>query len=76
MLILGNRPPTNDDWIAAGVAQRDEVQTIRRPMLNGLIVLYGGFIRRPWGGIHEADQDALTLGFPASLRSWQQNAPR
>jgi hypothetical protein len=65
-LILGNRPPSTEDWAIAGVAQRDTVQTIRLPTLTGLIVLYAGFPSRPWGEIHEATPDAQTLGFPAS----------
>jgi len=76
MLILGNRPPGPEDWVAAGVAQRDAVQTIRLSSLTGLIVLYGGFIRRPWGQICEASHDALTIGFPSSLQSWRTNMPR
>jgi len=73
MLILGSVPPTQEEWIAAGVAQRQEIQTIRLPALAGLIVLYGGFMLRPWGEIHPASHDALTLGFPAALASWQRN---
>jgi hypothetical protein len=74
MIILGSVEPTRDEWIAAGVAQRlGEVQTIRIDMLNGFIILYGGFMYRPWGSIHFADADALTNGFPSSLNDWKRN---
>jgi hypothetical protein len=76
MIILGNAPPNREDWEAAGVAQRGEVQTIRIGDLGGWIVLYGGFIRRPWGSLFEIDADALNIGFPAALQSWQRNMPR
>jgi hypothetical protein len=29
MIFLGSVPPTNEDWVAAGVAQRKAIQTIR-----------------------------------------------
>ena len=76
MLILGSLEPTKEDWSAAGVAQRGNVQVIRIDDLAGWIVLYGGFIRRPWGELHEATADALTIGFPGSLQRWKANAPR
>jgi hypothetical protein len=75
MLILGNLPPTAQDWSVAGVAQRGNVQEIRIGDLNGWIVLYGGFMGRPWGELHQADDDALNIGFPSSLRRWRRNAP-
>jgi hypothetical protein len=73
MLILGNSEPTREEWIAAGVEQRGEMQVIRYLALNGFIVLYAGFMLRPWGRIHTTSQDALTLGFPASLNDWKRN---
>ncbi len=73
MLILGNTEPTREEWIAAGVEQRGEPQPIQFTMLIGFIVLYAGFMIRPWGRIHTASQDALTLGFPASLNDWRRN---
>ncbi len=73
MLILGNTEPTRDEWIAAGVEQRGEAHVIRYATLNGFIVLYAGFMIRPWGRIHTASHDALTLGFPASLNDWKRN---
>ena len=47
MMILGSLPPTQEAWVAAGVAQRDQIQVIRFAALNGFIVLYGGFVLRP-----------------------------
>jgi hypothetical protein len=76
MLILGNQEPNREDWMAAGVAQRGSVQAIHIHDLGGWIVLYGGFVRRPWGQLHEITPDALTLGFPGSLQSWKNNTPR
>lgn len=76
MLILGSEPPTPQDWVAAGVNQRGSVQVIRIGTLGGWVVLYGGFMRRPWGELHEATPDALTIGFPGSLQRWRMNAPR
>lgn len=73
MLILGSAPPTNGDWVAAGVAQRAAQATIQINQLTGFIVLYGGFMYRPWGQIFEMDNDALTIGFPGSIRSWLAN---
>jgi hypothetical protein len=76
MIVLGSIEPTREDWIAAGVAQRQQVREIWLRSLSGMIVLYGGFVRRPWGKIFIADQDAIKLGFPSSLGSWRRNAPR
>jgi hypothetical protein len=76
MVILGSLPPTAEDWAAAGVRQRGNVQVIRISDLAGWIVLYGGFVRRPWGELHQVDSDALTIGFPGSLQRWRSNAPR
>ncbi len=76
MIVLGSVEPTQEEWVAAGVAQRGEIQTIRLSSLNGFIILYGGFMLRPWGKIFTASNDALTIGFRASLDSWRRNAPR
>ncbi len=72
MVILGNRPPTADDWVAAGVLQRGADQSVRFPSLTGFIVLYGGFVRRPWGKIFIVDVDALKQ-FPLDLLQWKRN---
>lgn len=74
MLILGNVEPTNEEWGHAGVAQRGGTQVVTIDKLTGLIVLYGGFmLNRPWGEIHSQTPDAITIGFPAALKSWQRN---
>lgn len=72
MIILGSRPPTPQDWSDAGVAQRGADQTITLGDLNGFIVLYGGFPRRPWGKICVVDADALRF-FPQQIASWRTN---
>lgn len=76
MLILGNTEPTEREWEAAGVAQRGASEAVKIGILNGFIVLYGGFVLRPWGQIHEATTDARSIGFPASLASWKRNTPK
>lgn len=73
MLILGNAEPTQKEWDAAGVGQRGASQPVRFASLAGLIVLYGGFMLRPWGQIHPTTPEALSTGFPASLQSWKRN---
>jgi hypothetical protein len=73
MIILGNRPPTNDDWVAAGVAQRIGNVTVTDEMLSGFMILYGGFMYRPWGHIVVPNNDVRTIGFPGSLRQWKNN---
>lgn len=74
MIILGNRPPTKEEWDAAGVGQRGGQEVIvKTHQMSGFIILYGGFMYRPWGHIVEMDNDALTLGFPGALRSWKAN---
>ena len=73
MLILGNTEPTRDEWIAAGVEQRGELHEVRYAMLGGFIVLYAGFMFRPWGRIHTVSADAVSIGFPTSLNDWKRN---
>lgn len=74
MIILGSVEPSREAWTAAGVAQRlGEMQTVRFNALNGFIVLYGGFMLRPWGSIHVATADAVGIGFPSSLNDWRRN---
>ena len=72
MIILGSKPPTAEDWSAAGVAQRGSDQTITQRDLSGFIVLYGGFNRRPWGKIYVLDAEALQH-FPTQIASWKNN---
>lgn len=77
MLILGSLPPTQQDWVDAGVAHRGNVNAVRIGNLQGWIVLYGGFTRhRPWGQLFELSGDAVSIGFPGSLNSWRRNTPR
>jgi len=76
MVILGNTEPNDEDWVAAGVQQRGPSKAITINKLDGFIVLYGGFIRRPWGSIVTTNHDAETIGFPGSLSSWRRNTPR
>lgn len=78
MIVLGNRPPTEEEWVAAGVAQRVGEVTVTSAMLKGFMILYGGFMYRPWGHIVVPNEDVRTLGFPGSLGSWRRNymAPR
>lgn len=78
MIVLGNRPPTHDDWVAAGVAQRGAVQEIKLHQLAGFIVIYGGFMYRPWGHIVAHSLQLERTAFPGSLQSWRRNfmAPR
>ena len=76
MIILGNTEPDDEDWVAAGVLDRGATKVISIDTLAGFIVLYGGFVRRPWGKIFIADHDARAIGFPAALSSWRRNTPR
>lgn len=70
MIVLDNRPPSAAEWQAAGVAQRNQVQEIRLAALAGFIVVYGGFMFRPWGHVVVADPQ---INFPAQLDSWRRN---
>lgn len=76
MIILGSVPPSMAEWQAAGVAQRGQVQTVTTTLMAGFIVLYGGFVLRPWGKIFIMDSDARDIGFPAGLESFRRNMPR
>jgi hypothetical protein len=68
MLILGSVPPTDQEWAAAGVAGRGDVQTIRFDDLRTFIITYGGFmVTRPWGKISILSADLLrTYGITLS----------
>lgn len=72
MLILGAKPPSQEDWVAAGVAQRGTDQVVKFVALTGFIVLYGGFVRRPWGKIFVSDTLGLAQ-FPKDLQTWTRN---
>lgn len=76
MIILGNREPTREEWGHAGVAGRDMPCAVTIDIMTGFIVLYGGYmLQRPWGSIYPVSNDALTIGFPGALRSWERNRP-
>jgi hypothetical protein len=76
MLLLGNVEPDRQDWEAAGVAQRkDQTHAITFKMLTGFVVLYAGFIRRPWGRIHVTSSEALK-NYQTQIGSWKRNKPR
>ncbi len=75
MIILGSVEPSAKEWSAAGVEERGLSQEIKIGMLDGFIILYGGFVYRPWGKITIKDDDCLKYGFPGSLRSWKTNMP-
>jgi hypothetical protein len=72
MLILGSKPPSTEDWVAAGVAARGADQVVKFGTLTGFIVLYGGFSRRPWGKIFVSDALGLAQ-FPKDLLTWKRN---
>jgi hypothetical protein len=76
MIILGSTPPNQDDWVAAGVAQRHEVRAIRQADLNTFIIAYGGFIRRPWGKIFTLSPDLLRDYDRLVLANFRNNMPR
>jgi hypothetical protein len=60
MLILGSVPPTEEQWAAAGVANRGLVQTIRYDDLRTFIITYGGFmVSRPWGKVSILSADVF-----------------
>jgi len=72
MLILGSAPPNIADWVAAGVSARGSDQIVTISNLNGFIVLYGGFVRRPWGQLHIMTADGLR-SFPTQIASLKRN---
>lgn len=74
MIVLGNRPPTPAEWVAAGVARRGMVQEIKLRALDGFFVIYGGFMYRPWGHIITHTPALEQSLYPASLQSWTYNA--
>jgi len=76
MIVLGSVPPTNEDWVAAGVAQRKAVQTIRYADLSTFIITYGGFIRRPWGKISTLSVDLVRNYGTVTIPQFRRNAPR
>jgi len=74
-LILGSLPPTRETWVAAGKPGQDPIQTIHTRDLDRLIVLYGGFIYRPWGRIELLDAEALKYYQSSTIDSFRRNRP-
>jgi hypothetical protein len=75
MIILGSTPPTKEEWSAAGVGNRGETQTIRLNDLDGFIVMYAGFVLRPWGRIEELSAELLRT-YSNTLSSFERNRPK
>ena len=75
MIILGNAPPTKEEWSAAGVGNRGETQTIRLNNLDRFIVTYAGFVLRPWGRIEELSSESLR-NYPITISSFERNRPK
>ena len=74
MLLMGSLPPNKREWDAAGVSQRaDETQEITENDLKGFMIVYGGFILRPWGEIHAFDAAAADRVLDTALQSWRRN---
>lgn len=73
MMVLGNRPPSHEDWVAAGVAQRGMVREIKLRALAGFFVVYGGFMYRPWGHIVNHTPAAERDAMPSSVQRWTYN---
>ncbi|MGS4946537.1 hypothetical protein ACVDG3_13725 [Meridianimarinicoccus sp. RP-17] len=72
MIVLGNRPPTEKEWTAAGVNQRSDQHAIAVTDLAGFRLLYGGFMYRPWG-IIVPDYAEADRYWPSQLQSWTRN---
>ena len=73
MVIIGNKEPTLKDWSDAGVLGRGMSNHLTLPMLDGYMILDAGFNKNgPWGVIVKQTTDALTLGFPSSLKVWRE----
>ena len=78
MIILGSTPPTDEEWAAAGVAQRGGgVQTIRFDDLRTFIITYGGFmLTRPWGKISTLTADTFRNYGTVTIPQFKANLPR
>lgn len=74
MIVLGSNPPAQEDWVAAGkpLAQ-DPIQTVHAGDLEGFILIYGGFVRRPWGRIELADADAIKYYQSSTIDRFRRN---
>jgi len=72
-IILGNEPPSEEDWKEAEILQRKRHQhVILIQNISGWIVLQNGGSRRPWGQLFEIDDDRLGICFPKSLERWRR----
>jgi len=75
-MILGSIPPTKEEWAAAGKSSQDPIQTIHPKDLDGLIILYGGFmIRTPWGRIHLIDAETLKYYQSSTIDNFRSKRP-
>ena len=78
MVILGNKPPTPQDWVDAGGGQCAGQDVILRAAdLQGFIIGYAGFPRRPWGYIWVFSPD-IQNRYAGIADNWRRNyqAPR
>lgn len=73
MIVLGSKRPSKEEWDAAGVGQRGEEQVITLDKLAGFIILYGGFMYRPWGHIYSLTPQTQATFTNSSLASWKRN---
>lgn len=77
LMVLGSLPPTQEDWVAAGKpSTQDPIQTIHTKDLDGFIILYGGFVRRPWGRIELVDADATKYYQSSTIDNFRNNRLR
>ncbi len=78
MLILGNTPPSDADWNAAGVSQRGSgaTQPVRLGDLNGLIITYGGMFGRPWGKISQLSVETFRSYGSITIPQFTRNLPK
>lgn len=78
-MILGSLPPATEDWVAAGKpSSKDPIQTIRTADIDKdprFIILFGGFVRRPWGRIELLDADALKYYQSTTIDRFRYNKP-
>lgn len=72
MLVLGNVPPSRNQWIAAGVADRYPEATIRLDEMAGWGVVYVGFMYRPWGSLVPLS-DPRFGQYADQLERWRRN---
>lgn len=78
MIVLGSVEPIAKEWEAAGVAQRGAVQVITLNDLaaNGFMIVYGGFVLRPWGKIIRFDKKVEDSYEQNTLSNFRRNTPK